>query len=153
MADFSFLIWNNMPWVWLALVVIFAVIEALTMSLTTIWFALGAVAMIFLSMAHIPLPVQIILFALISCVLLVFTRPVAIKKLNMKNSLTNADSLIGMQVVVQDAIEEMKKGTVKINGVVWNAIADNSGEANIQSGTKCTVTAIKGNTLVLRRTL
>ena len=145
-----------MPWVWLGLAVIFAVIEALTLSLTTIWFALGAAVMIFLSMVHIPLPAQAVLFAVISFALLVFTRPVAVRKLNLRKSATNSDTLIGMQVVVQDAVQEMKKGSVTVNGVVWSAQAELSAENqenSIPSGTRCTVTAIKGNTLILRRTL
>ncbi len=151
MTDFCFLVFNNMPWAWLILTVAFAVIEALTLSLTTIWFALGAFAMIFLSFMPIPFPVQIILFALISSVLLVFTRPIALKKLNTKKLAANADSLIGTQAVVLDAVGEQQKGSVKIKGIVWNAESED-GQA-IESGIKCTIIEIKGNTLVLRRTL
>ena len=150
-SDFFFFILNNMPWIWLFLLIILAVIESFTLALTTIWFAAGAFVMVFLSFLHIPLPVQIVLFALISCVLLIFTRPLALKKLNIKRLAANADSLIGASVLVQDAVTELKKGSAKINGIVWNAESED-GQA-IESGTKCTITAIKGNTLVLRRSL
>lgn len=143
-----FLIWNHMPWVWLALTIIFAVIESLTLALTTIWFALGAFAMIFISLTPIPFKVQPILFAVISCALLFFTRPVALEKFNKMKSATNANSLIGKEVEVLDDIREFQKGSVKINGVVWSAQSADSAE--LPKGTKCIVTDIKGNTLILK---
>ncbi|MCR5761747.1 MAG: NfeD family protein [Treponema sp.] len=151
MTDFCFLLWNNMPWVWLVLAIVFILIESLTMALTTIWFAIGAFIMIFLAFLPIPFPAQIVIFAIISCALLIFTRPLALKKFNAKNIATNANSLIGTQVIVQDAITEFQKGSVKINGITWNAEEENG--QSVEPGTKCEVTEIKGNTLVLRRSL
>ena len=50
MQDFFFSLWNHMPWVWLVLTVVFILIEATTMSLTTIWFACAAFVMVFISL-------------------------------------------------------------------------------------------------------
>ena len=72
-----------LPWFWLFLVILFTAIEVATFGLATIWFALGALVMLFLSPLPIPFLWQILLFLIISSVLLIFTRPVAVKKLKV----------------------------------------------------------------------
>ena len=56
------LILDNLPWVWFAVTVLCAGFEALTLGLTTVWFALGALVMVFLSLLPIPPVVQVLLF-------------------------------------------------------------------------------------------
>ena len=109
------------PWFWFAIAVICAVIEGMTLGLTTVWFALSAVLMIFVSMLHPPFYVQCVLFALVALLLLFFTRPIALKFLHAKREKTNADSLIGKKALVLQTITEFEKGQVKINGIVWTA--------------------------------
>jgi membrane protein implicated in regulation of membrane protease activity len=70
----------HMRWIWLAIMVILVIIEVFTLGLTTIWFALAALLMVFLSFLPIPLIPQLIIFLAISAALLIFTRPIAIKK-------------------------------------------------------------------------
>ena len=82
------LILNNLPWFWLSMVIIFTVIEVFTAGLTTIWFAIGSVPMIFLSYLPIPFLYQVLLMLVISIVLLIFTRPFAVKKLNANKEKT-----------------------------------------------------------------
>ena len=57
-------------------------IEAMSMQLTTVWFALSALLLTFISFAPIRPVYQVLLFLIFSCLLLVLTRPFAIKKLN-----------------------------------------------------------------------
>ena len=138
---------NYMPWVWLGVAVLCLVIEGLTFSLTTIWFALGAVVMIFLSLTHMSLQWQLLIFLVLSLLLLIFTRPFAIKKLHVKKTPTNSDALIGKKVIVTETITDLQKGAVKLNGVEWTASsADGS---SIEKGTECTVTDIQGATAVV----
>lgn len=137
---------NYMPWVWLGVAVLCLVIEGLTFSLTTIWFALGAVVMIFLSLTHMSLQWQLLIFLVISLLLLIFTRPFAVKKFAKKTP-TNSDALIGKKVIVTETITDLQKGAVKLNGVEWTASsADGSA---IEKGTECTVTDIQGATAVV----
>jgi membrane protein implicated in regulation of membrane protease activity len=107
-----------MPWIWLGLTVILIIIECLTSGLTTIWFAAGSFVMIFISLLKLPIWIQIIIFAAISLLLLIFTRPILVKKIAVKKTPMNAYSIIGKQAVVTKPITEMEKGTVKINGLV-----------------------------------
>ena len=132
----------------MALVIIFALIEVLTLGLTTVWFAIAAVIMVFLSFLPIPLSVQILIFLAISAVLLIFTRPVAVKKFKIGREKTNVDSLIGKRVLVTRKISEFEKGEVKANGLIWTARADSNTE--IAEGTKCEVLRVEGVQLIVR---
>jgi len=135
-------------WIWAALAIIFALIEVFTFGLTTIWFAIAAIVMVFLSLFKIPLPVQIVIFLIIASLLLIFTRPLAIKKLKLGKEKTNVDSFIGKHVPVIKAISEFEHGEVKLNGLIWAARSDNNAE--IAVGTRCEVLRVEGVQLIVR---
>ena len=127
MGSFSLFVLNNLPWFWLAVTVLCIIIEGISMgTLTSIWFGCGAFVMIFLSFLPIPFRWQLLIFVVLSLVLLIFTRPFAVKKLKVKKTPTNSDSLIGKKVLVTEKITELEKGAVKINGVIWTARSENS---------------------------
>ena len=132
----------SIRWIWVALTILFAVIEVLTFGLTTVWFALAALVMVFLSFLPIPLVYQILIFLAISAVLLFFTRPVAIKKFRAGREKTNVDSLIGGHALVTRQITEFDRGEVKLNGQFWSARSHNG--STITEGTKCKVVRIEG---------
>ena len=145
-ATMLMVILNNLPWFWLIVVVLCIVIESLTLALTTIWFAFGALAMVFLSLAPIPFRWQLFIFVVISLALLIFTRPLAVKKLAKKMP-TNADSLIGKKVLATERMTEFDKGAVKALGIVWTARSE-SGET-IEKGAECKIVRLEGNTAVV----
>ena len=140
------LILNNLPWFWLIVAARTVVIESLTMALTTVWFACGAFAMIFLSLAPLPFKWQLFIFVAISLALLIFTRPLAAKKLAKKMP-TNADSLIGKKVLATERMTQFDKGAVKALGIVWTARSE-SGET-IEKGEECKIVRLEGNTAVV----
>jgi len=149
MATFSQLILNNLPWFWIAVTIICIVIESCTMGLTSIWFGCGAFVMIFVSLTPLAFKWQLLLFAVISCALLFSTRPIALKKLHLKQTPTNTDALIGTKAIVTEAIEPFKKGAIKVNGIVWTAAtADNTALA---AGLECTITSIHGATAIVQK--
>jgi membrane protein implicated in regulation of membrane protease activity len=135
-------------WIWAALVIIFALIEVFTFGLTTVWFAISALLMVFLSLLKIPLSIQIIIFLIIASLLLIFTRPLAVKKLKMGRERTNVDSLIGKHVPVIKTIGEFEHGEVKLNGLIWAARSEDNAE--IAAGTKCEVLRVEGVQLIVR---
>ena len=137
------------PWFWFGVAVVCAVIEGMTLGLTTVWFALSAVLMIFVSMLHPPFYVQCVLFALVALLLLFFTRPIALKFLHTKRENTNADSLIGKKALVLQTITEWEKGQVKINGAVWTAASVDG--AAIPAGDECIIEKIEGVTLIVKK--
>jgi membrane protein implicated in regulation of membrane protease activity len=129
-------------WFWVVLTVILAVIEVLTLGLTTIWFAIAALVMVFLSFLHMPLVYQILIFLIISAVLLFFTRPIAIKKLKIGKVKTNVDSLAGKCALVTKMITEFDNGEVKINGLIWTAKTEDG--SALAEGSKCEIVRIEG---------
>ena len=107
---------------WLIGFVFLVIIEAATMALTTIWFAGGALAAFLSSLFHVSLEMQLLGFVIVSFVLLVFTRPFALKCLSGRVTRTNADSLIGSEVRVTEEINNQKgTGTVLAGGQEWTA--------------------------------
>ena len=81
--------------IWLSLFVLFLVIEIITMGLTTIWFAGGALVAFLVAVLGLGLGVQIIIFAIVSLALLAVTRPLAMKYFNQERQKTGAELLIG----------------------------------------------------------
>lgn len=107
---------------WVALLIVLAVIEIATLGLTTIWFAGGALIALIAAALGLPLFVQITLFLVVSVVLLVFTRPVAVKFFNTERVKTNVDSIVGQQAVVTEEIHNLKStGRATLNGMEWTA--------------------------------
>ena len=136
-------------WFWVVLVIVFALIEIFTLGLTTVWFAIAALVMVFFSFLKIPMPVQGLVFLAISALLLVFTRPIAVRKFKIGRTKTNVDSLAGKHVLVTRAIGEFEKGEVKAGGQAWSARAEDNSE--IAEGTKCEVLRVEGVQLIVRK--
>lgn len=138
---------NIMMWVWLAVVIVCVVVELLTTSLTTIWFAFSGVLMIFLSKTQIALQWQILIFLGVSFALLFVTRPLIMKKI--KTHKTNVNALEGQEVLVVKTISKFQKGEAKTkNGVIWTCVAD--GDEDIPENTVGLVTKVDGNTLIIK---
>lgn len=110
------------PILWLIILIVLLVIEIITLGLSTIWFAGGALAAFIAALAGGSLALQIILFLAVSLVLLLFTRPVVMRYLNANKTATNVDSLIGGQAVVSKPINNLLgQGEVLVNGLPWSA--------------------------------
>ncbi len=109
-------------YIWLALMVLFILVEAGTAGLTTIWFAGGALVAFLAALLGAHLVVQVILFVLVSLLLLIFTRPLVKKYLNGRTLKTNADSLIGRTAVVSEEISNLRAtGAIMVDGMSWTA--------------------------------
>ena len=107
---------------WLGLTVACVIIEAMTVSLTTIWFAVGALVAWLVHLTGLEIEAQIVVFLLVSIVCLIFTRPIAMKKFKVGRFKTNAESLIGWSFKVESRIDNINNtGTVKVNGQIWSA--------------------------------
>lgn len=137
------------PLIWLGLLAVLLVIEAVTVGLTTIWFAGGALVASVASYLGAGLTVQIALFLVVSALLLIFTRPLAMRYLNKGKTATNAKSLIGQKAVVTQDINNLaQKGQVRINDIEWTArTADDSQKA--AKGTVVEIKAIQGVKLIV----
>ncbi|MGN1165882.1 MAG: NfeD family protein [Lachnospiraceae bacterium] len=135
---------------WLIIFIILLVIEILTMGLTTIWFAGGALAAFLIGVIGFGLTVQMVVFLVVSILLLVLTRPVAVKYFNRERQKTNAESLIGQRAYVLEDIDTMKAvGRVEIRGQEWSAKTDEP-DGKIPKDTVVVVEGIQGVKLIVR---
>lgn len=135
---------------WLVLLIVLLAVEMATLGLTTIWFAGGALIAAFAALLNAPALVQILLFFLVSIVLLVFTRPVAVKYFNRGRIRTNAESIVGRQGIVTGEINNLHgQGQVTVGGQEWSARNADDGNV-IPVGTVVTVISISGVKLMVR---
>ncbi len=134
---------------WLIIFIVLVIIEAATMGLTTIWFAGGALVAFVLSLFMSNLGIQAAVFIAVSILLLVFTRPVAMRYLNRRTTRTNADSLIGCQARVTEAVDNRKEqGAARIGGKTWTARSCDD-NVTFQENDQAVVREIRGVTLIL----
>ena len=134
---------------WLVLLVIFLAVELATMGLTTIWFAGGALAAFLVSLAGGSLTLQVVVFIAAAVILLIFTRPFAVKYINQNRVKTNADSLIGETAVVTEAIDNLAgAGQVRVNGQIWTARSSEE-DRKIPEGTRVRILEISGVKLMV----
>ncbi len=137
-----------MIWIWLAAMVVFMIIEAATMGLTAIWFALGALAALISAAVHAPIWLQAVWFIVVSCAVLALTRPFARKFINARSERTNADRVLGQTGIVTERIDNRQpSGIVKTGGKIWTARSD-SGEP-IEEGTEVRALRIEGVKLIV----
>lgn len=131
------------PFYWLIALAVFIVIEIITLGLTTIWFAGGSVVAFLLALFNVPVPVQVIVFLIVSIMLLVLTRPVIERKLNTSRTKTNVNSIVGKEGRVTETIDNFTQtGIVIINGLEWTARS--SGDIIIPTGSKVMVDEVMG---------
>lgn len=130
--------------IWTALMVIFLIVEAACpLHLVSVWFAVGALAAVIVSMLGAPLWLQIALFLVVSTALLISLWPLVRKFLTPKITKTNIDSVIGSTGLVTVAIDNVTAaGQVKLNGMEWTA-RSTSGVV-IPEGTLIRVDKIEG---------
>ena len=141
---------TNLFVIWIVLAVLFAITEAITAQIVTIWFVLGSVAAIIACAAGANTAVQVILFAGVSLLSLVIARPIFRKKLKTKAEPTNADRYIGEKAIVLETIDNTSgTGEVKVKGIVWTA---RSGDGSvIEKGSAVTVIRIEGAKLIVTK--
>ncbi len=140
-----------MAWIiWLAAFVVLIGIEAATMALTTIWFAGGAIVAFLLALLGAGQNIQFAAFFIVSCALLFFTRPFALKFVNKKTVKTNVEGLIGKKArITADVDNDLATGAAVISGQEWTARSTDG--KPIKEGTMVKIDAVKGVKLIVSR--
>jgi len=113
-----------MIYLWVAIVILLSVVEAMTADIVTIWFVVSGLATIGLSFFVDNFFIQLGLFTILGLILLITTRPTLKKYLKSRNEKTNFDRIIGMEGIVTEKITKNNVGEVKVDGKKWSAIAD-----------------------------
>ncbi|MBN4072294.1 NfeD family protein [bacterium AH-315-F03] len=140
---------ETMFWIWMAVALVFLIIEIGVPGLIFICFAVGAVgAAMYAEMSPQEYVIQTGIFAVIALALIPFSRKFA-KKISVSSPMeSNVDALIGQPGIVVKAIDLAEyTGQVRLQGEVWSARA----EENIPEGAKVTVMSVEGNHLHVKR--
>jgi len=128
---------------WISLLVVFLIAEAATVTMVSLWFAVGAVAALIVCLLGGSILGQTVVFLLVSAVMLTLLRPMVRKFVTPKLTRTNVDSIIGATGYVTAAVDNMKaEGQAKLGAMVWTA-RSTSGEV-IPEGTLVKVDRVEG---------
>ena len=139
----------NMAFVWIVIAVVLGIIEAATVSLVSVWFAIGALVAIIPAFFNASLWVQILVFLAVSAISFAFTRRFFKDVIKVKKQPTNADGLIGQDGIVTAEINNLEGiGKVYISGLTWSAKSFD-GET-IPEGAVVTAVKIEGVTLIVK---
>lgn len=132
---------------WFVLIIGAAVVEILTMDLTSVWFSIGALVAFILGIVGVNPIVQLLVFIVVSVALLLSVRPLAKNYFRTNIISTNSDRLVGKTAICTKPIEAGGRGEVKVEGKIWTAVANDA--SAIDEGDKVEVLAIEGVKLIV----
>lgn len=134
---------------WTVVLLISVIIEAITIDLVSIWFGVGAVAALICEALGLSQVLQVVIFAIVSVICIIISRPLAKKYLRGNTIKTNLDRIIGKHCLVTETITADTKGEVKVMGTLWSAVSlDN---IKIEAGQYAEVVSIEGAHVIVRK--
>lgn len=136
-------------YIWLGITAAALVIEFLTTEMVSVWFAGGGVVAMLLAGVGLGWYFHVPAFIVVSFMLMLCFRRLVMKKLDKGDVKTNADSVIGKDFELLSDIGFNKAGSIKVNGVVWTAIAEDE-KTEIPAGTIVVVQRIEGNKYIVK---
>ncbi len=140
---------SEMLTLWLFILIASIVVEVISLGLTSIWFAGGALAAAILAALGAPAWLQVLGFLVVTLLLLFFTRPIAVKHFNKKRVRTNVESMVGRKAIVTGEINNLQAtGIVSVSGQEWSARSVDE-DVIIQPGAVVVVKAIDGVKLMV----
>lgn len=140
-----------MNFVWLGLLILFLIIEIATVGLVTIWMAGGALAALILELMGLNIWYQIWAFLLVSIILLICTRPLAVKYINSHHEKTNYEEIIGKVVKITEKVDNLQgSGTAVVKGLEWTTRTEKDGEI-LNPGDLAKVVDISGVKLIVKK--
>lgn len=136
--------------IWLGLVILFILIEVLTMGYFTIWFAIGAMVAVAAAALELGSAIQIGAFLVVSIASLILLRPILVKCINRDEARAKVESMIGRQAIVISEIDNHQGGgLVKIGKTEWSAKSKRE-YVNYSIGDVVRVVAVSGKSLIVR---
>ena len=128
---------------WLIAMVIFMATEGMTVTLISIWFAVGALGAVIVALLGGNLILQVTVFLALAVLLLFCLRGMVRKHFIPRLTKTNVDSVIGATGIVITPVNNIAAlGQVQINGMEWSARSTNN--THIPTGTLVKVDKIEG---------
>ena len=139
------------PIFWLIAAVGFLVLEGMTFSMVSVWFAAGSAAALLSCLFHPPFKVQAVVFIVVSVLCLAAFKPLT-QRLRQKSTPTNGDRSLGREAKVLTPVSAEETGRVRLDGVAWNARCATPGDT-LAPGQSCRVTEIHSTLLIVEPVL
>lgn len=137
--------------IWLVAVIVFLAVELSTVTLTSIWFAAGALAAMLVAMFNGNLVIQVIAFLIVALGLMYATKPWSKKFIDTKKVSTNADRAIGEEVRVIERVSNLDQtGKAIVHGMEWTVRTEDDNIV-IEQGELVRVVRITGVKLIVER--
>ena len=135
------------PIFWLIAAVGFLVLEGMTFSMVSVWFAAGSAAALLSCLFHPPFRVQAVVFIVVSVLCLAAFKPLT-QRLRQKPTPTNGDRSLGREAKVLTPVSAEETGRVRLDGVDCNARCATPGDT-LAPGQSCRVTEIHSTLLIV----
>ena len=139
------------PIFWLIAAIGFLVLEGMTFSMVSIWFAAGSAAALLSCLFWPSFRVQAVVFIVVSILCLAAFKPLA-DKLRQKHTPTNGDRSLGREAKVLTPVSAGNTGRVRLDGVDWNARCATPGDT-LAPGQSCRVAEIHSTLLIVEPVL
>ncbi len=140
---------DMMVWVWLGVTALAAFVEAVTMTLVSVWCVAGGLVAVFAAYFGASVPTQLLLFLGVSILTAAVVRPLAKKYADPHKVATNADRLLGMEAKVTEDIDNARSsGAVYVDGKTWTARSTDGGR--ISAGETVEIARMEGVKLIVR---
>lgn len=136
-----------MTLIWLIAFLGLLMLEFITVGLVSIWFAVGALTAMILSLFIDSVLIQFIVFIIVSIIALVLTKPLLKKFKSAGFEPTNSDRVIGKTGEVTKEITPNNYGEVSVFGTTWMAASNKK----IAVGSKVVVEKIDGAKLIVKK--
>lgn len=110
-----------MAWqIWIVIAILLIIAELFSLTFYLFLFAAGAFGAALIQAMGLPLAYQVVTFAVISIVLVVFVQPFLKRTIKHQGRLSNAEALVGQ---IGNVTEEItgESGLVKVSGEIWTA--------------------------------
>lgn len=133
------------PWFWLGVCLLFILVEGISVSAVSLWFAVGALATCFCSFFTSSPLLELIIFVSVSVLTLLCFRQWALSGLKIGHVKTNVDELLGQEGIVIEPISFPDGGRIKVKGLTWRCQSDS--HTHYEVGTRVEILRVEGVTL------
>lgn len=133
--------------IWIIFGVVCVIIEIFTPGFLFMSIGIGAIATGLISRLGIGIPLQFLIFAVITFVIFISTRKWSSRILAKSKEPTNIDALKGRSGKVVQEIPSSGRGYVKIGGEEWSAVSQD--DKKIEKDENIIVVKVEGNKLIV----
>ena len=129
--------------IWIGLMVVFAIVEASTVSMVSLWFIGGSLGGLIVTLLGGGLWLQIAVFLVVSVALLACLRPFVRKFVTPKKTATNVDMVLGRSAYVTQTVDNLRgTGALKLDGKEWTVRS--ADESILPEGTLVKIVKLEG---------